>query len=262
MTATDEPKNGMGLTDHLEELRSRLMKCIWVFMLGFAFCYFVSNPWVFAILQKPLFDALPEDQRKLYFTGIFENFLTHLKVAGYSSLLIFSPYFLYQIWAFISPGLYHKEKKFIVPFIIFAVIFFSMGSSFAYFFILPLGFKYFISTASATEVPILTIEQYYSTCMKMLTLFGLAFELPLVIVFLGYMGLVDAEGLRRNRRTAIIAITVVSAVVAPPDAISMLLLMAPLILLYELATYVVAWLERKRNPNPAPPSNPLSGASD
>src|SRR4051812_35906237 len=116
----------MSFYEHLDELRVRFMRSLAVFFIGFILCYSFSEP-ILAFLRKPLFDILPEEQRKLYFTSLFENFLTHLKVSGYSSLFVFSPYFFSEIWGFIAPGLYPKEKKLVVPFVLAATAFFIGG---------------------------------------------------------------------------------------------------------------------------------------
>lgn len=239
----------MGIFDHFDELRVRFIRCLWAFMIGFGLCYLVSDQLLW-VLKKPLFDALPDDQQKLYFTGLFENFMVHLKISGYASVLLFSPYYFYQIWGFIEPGLYPKERKLVVPFISAATFFFLAGASFAYFILFPVGFKYFVHYGSPSDVALLTMDSYYGTCLKLLLLFGFAFELPVFIVLLGYLGLVDAPLLRKHRKTAIIGISVVSALFAPPDAVSMLILAAPLILMYEGAIWVVKWLGVRRAPTP------------
>src|SRR5258708_2962122 len=107
MSQEKSPRN-MSFYDHVEELRARLMRSLFVFFGGFIACYFVAEP-ILTVLRKPLFDALPPEQRKLYFTSLFENFMTHLKISGYASVFLLSPYFFYQIWSFIAPGLYPKE---------------------------------------------------------------------------------------------------------------------------------------------------------
>jgi sec-independent protein translocase protein TatC len=235
----------MSLYDHMDELRVRFLRCLSVFFAGFILFYFLADP-LLAVLRKPLFDALPEDQRKLYFTSLFENFLTHLKIGGYASLFFLSPYFFYELWAFIAPGLYPRERRMVVPFILAATLFFIGGGCFAYFVLFPVGFKYFVSYGGPTEVPLLTIDSYYSTCLKLLLLFGLAFELPVLICLLGFLGVVDAPLLREQRRTAILIITVLAALFAPPDAVSMLILGIPLIFMYEAAIWVVHSMGAKK----------------
>lgn len=135
-----------------------------------------------------------------------------------------------------------------VPFISAATFFFLAGACFAYFILMPVGFKFFIHYGAPSDVPLLTMDSYYGTCLKLLLLFGFAFELPVFIVLLGYLGLVDAPLLRKHRKTAIVAISVVSALFAPPDAVSMLILAAPLVLMYEGAIWVVQWLGVRRAP--------------
>lgn len=235
----------MSFWEHMEELRSRLIRCLWVFVLGFGICYYFSDP-LLAILRAPLFHALPAGQRKLYFTGLFENFMTHLKISGIASIFLFSPYYFRELWGFIEPGLLQREKKLVVPFVTAATVFFLGGASFAYFVLFPVGFRYFVSYGAPSDVPLLTIDSYYTTCLKLLLLFGLAFELPVLVCLFGYLGLVDAATLKRQRRNAILGISVIAALFAPPDAVSMLILAAPLILLYEVSIWVVQWLGVRR----------------
>lgn len=238
------PERFMNFWDHIDELRSRVMRCAYVFLAGFLVAYFFVLEPALNFLRKPLFNALPPDQQKLYFTSLFENFFTHLKVAGYLSLGLVMPYFLLEIWKFVSPGLLEKERKWVWPFLLAGTIFFLIGASFAYGVVFPVGFKYFVQYGTTVDVPLLTIDAYYSLCMKLLLLFGLAFEFPVVLVLLGLLGLFDANTLRQNRRIAIIGIGVVSAVFAPPDAMSMVLLGLPLVLLYEMAIWTLVLAKR------------------
>ena len=243
-------KNGagtlMGFWQHLEELKARLFRCLIVFLIGFMLCYFFADKYVFEFLQKPLFDALAPDQRKLYFTSIFENFLTHIKIDGYSALFLFSPYYFFQIWAFIAPGLHSRERKMVIPFVASASFFFIAGAGFAYKVLFPVGFKFFLAYGLPSDSPLLTIESYYGTCLKLMLLFGVAFELPVLLVLLGILGVIDSQTLRSQRKNALITITIVSAFIAPPDAVSMLLLMGPLYLMYEGAALVIQFIEKKK----------------
>lgn len=253
----------MSFYEHIDELRARLMRALLVFFIGFIAFYFVADP-ILSILRAPLFEALPPDQQKLYFTSLFENFMTHLKIAGYASLFFLSPYYFYELWGFIAPGLYPKERKLVVPFIALATIFFVGGAAFAYFVLFPVGFKYFVTYGGPSDVPLLTMDSYYSTALKLLLLFGLAFELPVLIILLGYLGLIDAATLRAQRKPAIIGITILSALFAPPDAMSMLLLGVPLVLMYEGSIWVVQWIGLRRKPSPeesADQPHPLQGQS-
>jgi len=261
--AQKDTERRMAFFDHVDELRLRFMKALYAFMGGFVFCYFVSNEFVLEWLRKPLFQALPPAQQKLYFTHLFENFLVHLKIAGYSSVALISPFLFYQIWAFIAPGLRPMERKMVIPFITATAGFFIAGAGFAYYVLFPVGFKYFVSYGGPSDVALLTIDGYYSTCLKLMLLFGASFEMPVLITFLGFLGVIDAAFLRKNRRTAILIITALSALFAPPDAISMLILMGPLILMYEAAIWVVQWLQVKRAAQTTEDSseNPLVGRS-
>lgn len=236
----------MGFWQHLDELKVRLFRCLIIFFVGFFVCYFFTNPFIFKWLQRPLFNALPPDQQKLYFTSLFENFLTHLKVAGYSALFFFSPLYFFQLWSFIAPGLHPRERKMVLPFVTLATVFFIGGAAFAYYVLFPVGFKFFVSFGLPTDSPLLTIDAYYGTCLKLMLLFGAAFELPILLVLLGFLGVLSSETLQTQRRNAIIGITVVSAFIAPPDAVSMLLLMGPLILMYEGAILAIRLIEKTR----------------
>lgn len=238
----------MSFFEHIDELASRAKICLVVFVVGFLLSYYLLAEWVMSFLSQPLFAVLPEGQQKLYFTSLFENFMTHLKIAAVCSVFFFSPFYFYQLWAFITPGLYPKERRLVLPFIFSATFFFIAGGAFAYYILFPAAFKFFVHYGAATDVPILTIEAYYTTCLKLILLFGAAFELPVLIVLLGVLGVIDARTLRENRRTAIIGITVACAMFAPPDAISMIVMMIPLFLLYEGSIYAVDWLGRRKKP--------------
>lgn len=231
--------------DHLEELRDRLMKCLHVLLVTSVAGYAVRMP-VLEFLKAPLFHALPPEKQNLYFTGLFESFFNHLQISILVGVFIGSPFFIYQIWAFIAPGLHSHEKKNVVPFVAAGTLFFFLGAAFAYYLVLPVGFKFFVEFGYPQDVPMITVKEYFSVLFRLLLLFGVSFEFPIILVLLAKMGLITAAFLREQRRTVIIAITVVSALFAPPDVLSMLMMMAPLYLFFELALVVIGFMEKKK----------------
>jgi sec-independent protein translocase protein TatC len=231
--------------DHLEELRARLMNCLYALLATSLVGYLVRMP-VLNFLKAPLFKALPPERQHLYFTGMFESFFNHLQIALLVGVFLGSPFFIYQIWAFISPGLHGHEKKLAFPFIAAATIFFFLGAAFSYYLVLPMGFKFFLEFGQPADVPMITVKEYFSVLFRLLLIFGGSFELPVVLVLLAKVGIVNYEMLNGQRRNAIIAITLVSGLVAPPDVMSMLLMMTPLYLFFEGAVQVIRFMEKKK----------------
>jgi sec-independent protein translocase protein TatC len=231
--------------DHLEELRDRLMSCLYVFFAAAVVGYLVRVP-VLEFLKAPLFQALPPEKQNLYFTGLFESFFNHLQVSMLAGVFIGSPFFLYQVWAFVAPGMHEHERRLAVPFVAAGTVFFFLGAAFAYYLVLPIGFKFMIEFGAPMDVPMITVKEYFSVLFRLLLLFGLSFELPVILVLLAKMGILSYALLSAHRRTAIIAIAVVSALFAPPDVLSMLFMMAPLYLFYEGAIQVIRVMEKKK----------------
>ncbi len=227
---------------HLEELRKRLIACFIAAGLGFALAYFFKGH-IFNILIAPIRPALSDDGH-LIFTAPTEMFLTQLKVAFIGGILIAIPYIFYQMWMFVAPGLYHKEKKAITPLVISSTILFTVGAVFAYFVVLPIAFTFllgFESEGSSTITPVkalISVKQGFGFSIKMLFAFGIAFQLPIVIFFLTRMGVVTTDFLKKKRSYALLMTFVVGAILTPPDVISQCLLAAPLMLLYELGIMV------------------------
>src|SRR4051812_35150300 len=185
--------------EHLEELRARLVQCLYALLVTSAIGYAVRVP-VLEFLKAPLLGALPIDRRNLYFTGVFESFFNHLQVSILIGIFVGSPYFLFQIWSFIAPGLHKSERKLVWPFLFAGTIFFISGAAFAYYMVLPYGFKFFIEFGAPLDVPLITVKEYFSVLFRMLLLFGACFELPVILVLLARLGIIDAKMLRQHRK--------------------------------------------------------------
>jgi sec-independent protein translocase protein TatC len=231
--------------DHLEELRARLMNCLYVLLVTSCVGYYFREP-VLAFLKAPLFAALPPEKQHLYFTGLFESFFNHLQISILAGVFIGSPFYVYQLWAFVGPGLHGHEKRLATPFVLAGTVFFVAGAAFAYYLVLPIGFKFFLEFGQPMDVPMITVKEYFAVLFRLLLLFGASFELPVVLVLLAKLGIVNHEMLVNHRRTAIIAITLASAIFAPPDVMSMLMMMAPLYVFFEGALQVIGLMEKKK----------------
>lgn len=232
------------LTDHLAELRKRIIYVAAILFGGFAACYGFSEK-IFDVIRAPIVPYLPAGIKGLHYTGVFEKFIAHIKVSFLAGVFLSSPLWLYQVWKFISPGLYSKEKKYALGFVVSGMGLFTSGALFSYFIVLPFAFKFLFSYGGTTDQPLITINEYLDFILKCFLGFGVMFELPVVLTFLGMMGVVDAPFLRRNRRWAVLFMAIASAIITPPDAVSMLALLIPLWVLYEISIWLVKFFEPK-----------------
>lgn len=233
--------------DHLEELRDRLMRCLYFLLPASAVGYYLRLP-ILDFLKAPLLNNLPPERQHLYFTGLFESFFNQLQVSVIAGIFLGSPFFLYQIWAFVAPGLHRHEQRLLVPFLAAGTAFFFAGAAFAYYLVLPVGFKFFLEFGAPVDMPMITVKEYFSTLYRLLLLFGLSFELPVILVLLARLGLVSYALLSSQRRIAVIGITVFCALFAPPDVLSMLMMMAPLYVFFEGAVQVIRLMEKGKAP--------------
>ena len=181
-------KNEKPFWDHLEELRDRLMKCLYALLVTSIAGYMVRIP-ILEFLKAPLFAALPPEKQNLYFTGLFESFFNHLQVSVIAGVFMGAPFFLYQIWGFVSPGLHKHEKRLALPFIAAGTVFFFLGAAFAYYLVLPVGFKFFIEFGAPMDVPMITVNEYFAVLYRLLLLFGVSFEMPVILVLLAQLGI-------------------------------------------------------------------------
>jgi len=222
----------MTFTAHLEELRSRLVKCLIAIGIGFVGSYFFKEQF-FQVLSRPLLKAMG-DKGTMIFTGVPEPFFVYLKVALVAGIFFTAPIIIYEIWAFIAPGLYVQEKRYVVPFVFFSSLLFLVGALFAYYVVCPFGFRFLLGFAAHNIQPMLAIKEYFSFSTKLLLAFGFVFQLPLFIVFLSKAGIITPETLSRQRKYVILLIFAVAAFLTPPDVATQFMMAGPLLALFEI----------------------------
>jgi sec-independent protein translocase protein TatC len=242
----------MPLLDHLIELRNRLIYSVAAIMVGFVICYFFSEH-IYAFLVRPLANVYQgQTGRRMIYTGLTEAFLTYVKVAFWAGTFLTFPFVASQLWMFIAPGLYRKEKQAFLPFLIATPVLFFLGAAMAYYVVFPLAWKFFVSFETPGAPGTLPIQlearvgEYLSLVMKLLFAFGLAFQLPVALTLMGRVGLISAEQLSKNRRFAIVGVFAGAAVITPPDIISQITLAIPILVLYEISIIAVRMVERRR----------------
>ena len=232
-------------TEHLGELRDRLIHAFIAVGVGFVVAYFFKEQ-LFDILTAPLVTAMAKSgNAKLIFTGLPEAFFTYLKVALLAGIILATPVLFYEFWMFVSPGLYREEKKYMLPIIILSLIFFIAGASFGYFIVFPYGFQFFLGFTTETIQAMPSMKEYLSFASKMLLAFGFVFELPLVLTFLSRMGLVTPAFLKKNRKYALLLFFVGAAMITPPDVVTQIMMAMPLIILYEVGILGASAFSRK-----------------
>ena len=244
MTEHDDDEK-LPFTAHLDELRTRLIRCSIAVLIGTAVAYGFKEK-LFDILTLPLVQALPPNGKIIY-TGLPEAFFTYFKVAFITGLLAAAPVIIYQFWMFVAPGLYKKERLFLAPIILVSLLFFAGGSLFGYYFVLPVGYKFFIGFSSETIQAMPSMKEYLGLTSKMLLAFGLVFELPIVLTGMAALGITTPDFLKKNRRYAIVLAFIIGAVLTPsPDVVSQVMMAGPLIVLYELSILGARIFGRKK----------------
>ena len=217
---------------HLIELRSRLLRAI-VAVIIVLFCLFPFAKQIYAALAAPLIKALPQGATMIA-TDVTGTFLVPLKVTLMAAFLIALPYVLYQMWAFVAPGLYRHEKRLALPVIVSSVVFFGLGMCFAYFVVFPIAFGFFAGYAPAGVQMMTDIDKYLTFVLRMFVAFGITFETPVIVIVLVRMGVVSLEKLRSLRGYVIVGAFVIGAIFTPPDILSQMMMAVPLWLLFEV----------------------------
>lgn len=222
---------------HLDELRSRLIKSLFVFILTSSVCYSFAENFLRSII-KPV--------RQVVFTSPAEGFVAVVSVTLFLGFVTAAPFIAFQLWAFISEALSVTEKKYVLIFGPLSLFLFFAGIAFGYFLIVPISLGFLLSYSSSWMVPMIRISEYISFIGNFVLAFGIVFELPLVLVFLAKIGIASPEFLRQKRRYAIVFIFILSAILTPPDCASLFLMAIPLVGLYELGIFLAQMVYRER----------------
>ena len=225
---------------HLVELRDRLIRALVAVGLAFGVLAFLPGPAaLYDLLAQPMVAHLPNGT-KLIATNVISPILVPLKITLMAAFLVALPYVLYQVWAFVAPGLYSHEKRFVLPLVVSSTILFFTGVAFCYFIVIPALTKFIVAVAPASIQAAPDVEQYFGTVLTLFLVFGIAFEVPVAVVVLARIGLVSIAQLRQFRGYFIVASFIIAAVVTPPDVISQLALAVPMCILYELGILAAA----------------------
>jgi len=235
----------MTFLEHLEELRRRILWSLAVLAVCTVAGFFVTTQYgVIEFLTRPIRPLL--DEGRLAYLHPTEPFMVTLKVSLFVGLVLAAPVLFWQFWRFVAPGLMEREKKIFLPAVLSSVLLFLGGASLAFFVVLPVGLRFFLGFAQEALEPVITIDRYFSFAVQITLMFGFVFETPLVILVLTYAGVLSPRTLRRYRRHAIVAMAIVSAILTPADIISMLLMLVPLYLLFEISVTLAGVIERRR----------------
>jgi sec-independent protein translocase protein TatC len=236
--------------EHFIELKQRIINILCVFLMSFCFCYYYSDR-VYDFLLKPLAQAGSMELRKVIYTGLAEAFFTYLKLAAFSSLIIIFPFITFQVYRFVSPGLHKMEKKIAAFILLASPLLFWGGGLFVFYYVMPKAWQFFLSFENVnSNIPIVLeakVSEYLSLIIQLFLAFGLAFQLPIIILILNLFKVLSVESLRRRRRLSIVINFILAGVLTPPDVISQLALAMPLLLLYEISILMCKLVENRKS---------------
>lgn len=247
------------LAEHLVSLKNTLLKSAIFFIFAFAFSYYFIDE-IYKFILQPLANVYSNkgSEGRLIYTNLTEAFFTYIKLSVYSALFISTPFWLYQIYLFILPGLYKEERKGLKWLFISCPLLFLLGACFVYYMVFPMAWKFFLGFENTfefaqNEIPIqleARISEYLSLVIHLIFAFGIAFQLPVVLILLLKLKIISVESLKKNRKYFLIFVAIISAVLTPPDIISQILLIIPLMCLYEISVILGRKISTKETRNP------------
>lgn len=236
------------LLDHLIELRRRLVRAVLALAVAFVVCLYFADD-IFGFLVLPLTQAFPAGEGRLIYTRLYEAFFVEIKVALFAAFMVSFPIVANQLWAFIAPGLYAREKKAFLPFLIATPVLFLMGASLAYFVVMPTAFRWFLgfegTAGGLPQEALPAMGEYLDLVMRFIIAFGISFLLPVLLLLLNRAGLVTREQLVKTRRYVVVGIFIVAALITPPDVVSQIALAVPLLVLFEASLWLMLLSERR-----------------
>ena len=226
----------MTFLEHLEDLRKRLFYSA-LALLGAFVPGWIFSKQLFDILARPVTRFLPAGE-KLAYTHLIDPFMLYLKTGFLAAAFVASPFIFLQLWYFIAPGLYQKEKKYVIPFVVMTTLFFAAGAAFGYFIVFPFACRFFLQLGGSFR-PVITVDQYFGFALKMLLSIALTFETPTLIFFLSKMGIVTAQWMIKNFKYAVLVVFIIAAVITPtPDWINQSIVAIPMLALYGLSILI------------------------
>lgn len=251
----------MSFIEHLEELRRRVLWSLGALVVGACAGFWVTTRYdVIGFLTRPVRPLLEEG--RLTYLHPTEPFMVTIKVGIFVGVMIALPIVFYHFWRFVAPGLLENEKRIFIPALLSSVLLFVGGAALAFFLVLPFGLKFFLGFATESLQPMITIDDYFSFAMQVTLMFGLVFETPLVILVLSWIGVLPTRVIKKYRRHAIALMAIVSAVFTPADVVSMLLMLVPLYLLFEISVILAGMIEKRRERRGSPVAHTLGEGAD
>jgi len=236
MTKGKKSPNGMTFLEHLDELRKRIFYSIIVLIGAVIPAWFFSKP-LYRILAHPVTQFLPEG-KKLAFTSLTAPFMLYIKVSFLAAIFLTAPFLFLQLWLFIAPGLYQKEKKYVIPFVLFTTVFFSGGAVFAYFVVFPFACNFFLGLGADFD-PVITVDQYFSLALRVILGIALVFEMPTLSFFLAKIGLITAKMMIKYFKYAVLVVFIIAAIITPtPDMVTQSIIAVPMLGLYGISILI------------------------